>query len=252
MFVKQVPDTNDVKWTENNNIDRAKMECIINPVDKKALEVALQLKEKYQANTWAVTMGPVKSKCILEEAIAMGIDNAVLLCDSKFAGSDTCATSKVLAARIKEKLPNTDIIIFGQTAIDGETGQTGISTATRLNFPCITQVSEVISISENSIMLTCENETSKKTLKVQLPVALCINNYVCSPRLPKIGGYIKAQKYRYETYNLIDLNLKSTDTGVKGSPTFVSKVFKSDNTRVCKIIDTSDDLIFEIKGVMQK
>ena len=109
VFVKQVPDTNDVKWTENNNIDRTNMESVINPADKQALEAALFIKDRYGANITAVTMGPSKSIEVLKEAISMGVDDAFLLCDAKFAGSDTCATSKVLSAAIKEKLPQTDL-----------------------------------------------------------------------------------------------------------------------------------------------
>ncbi len=149
MFIKQVPDTNDVKWTPNNNIDRTQMESIMNPVDKQAIETALRLKDSYTAHTAAITMGPMKSVEILKEAIAMGIDDAVLLCDSKFAGSDTCATSKVLASVVNEKFPDTNLILFGQSAIDGETSQTGPSTAVRLNMPCISHVNEITDISDN-------------------------------------------------------------------------------------------------------
>ena len=112
VFIKQVPDTNDVKWTRDNNIDRTKMESIMNPVDKQAVEAALRLKEQYNAHTVAITMGPSKAVEVLKEAIAMGIDDACLLCDPKFAGSDTCATSKVLSSVIKEKFPETDLIFF--------------------------------------------------------------------------------------------------------------------------------------------
>ena len=124
VFIKQVPDTNDVKWTVNNNIDRSRMDSIINPVDKQAIEAGLYFKDNFGAYLTAITMGPDKSKEVLYEALAMGVDDAVLLSDPKFSGSDTCATSRVLAAFIEEKYKNPDIIIFGQSAIDGETSQT--------------------------------------------------------------------------------------------------------------------------------
>lgn len=241
VFVKQVPDTNDVKWTENNNIDRTNMESVINPADRQALEAALILKDRYGANVTAVTMGPSKSVEVLKEAVAMGVDEAFLLCDSKFAGSDTCATSKVLAAAVKEKLPNTDLILFGQTAIDGETGQTGTSTATRLGLTAISNVVEIIEINENSITVNTETEKEKITLKTNLPCALCINNYVFKPRVPRINGYIKAQDYNYKSYNIYDLNLDANETGVKGSPTYVSKVFKNQEGRKCKLLNFEDE-----------
>lgn len=247
VFIKQVPDTNDVKWTENNNIDRTNMESVINPADKQALEAALTIKEKIEANITAVTMGPNKAIAVLKEAIAMGIDDAILLCDSKFAGSDTCATSKVLASVIKEKLPQTDLILFGQTAIDGETGQTGLSTATRLNFGCVSNISEIIEIDANAITVARENEEEKITLKIEIPCAICINNFVFKPRIPRINGYMKAQDFECKTYNMTDLNLSQEKIGVKGSPTYVSKVFKNEDGRNCKFIDIeNEDCIKEI------
>lgn len=245
VFVKQVPDTNDVKWTENNNIDRTNMESVINPADKQAIETALYIKDRYGAMVTAVTMGPAKSIEVLKEAVAMGVDDAFLLCDGKFAGSDTCATSKVLAAAVKEKLPQTDLILFGQTAIDGETGQTGTSTATRLGLTSISNVVEIIEVDEKSITINTETEKEKITLKTNLPCALCINNYVFKPRVPRINGYIKAQDYNYITYNIYDLNLDVNETGVKGSPTYVSKVFKNQEGRNCKLIN------FEEEGSLQ-
>ncbi len=247
VFIKQVPDTNDVKWTENNNIDRTNMESVINPADKQALEAALTIKEKIEANITAVTMGPNKAIAVLKEAIAMGVDDAILLCDSKFAGSDTCATSKVLASVIKEKLSQTDLILFGQTAIDGETGQTGLSTATRLNFGCVSNISEIIEIDANAITVARENEEEKITLKIEIPCAICINNFVFKPRIPRINGYMKAQDFECKTYNMTDLNLSQEKIGVKGSPTYVSKVFKNEDGRNCKFIDIeNEDCIKEI------
>lgn len=241
VFVKQVPDTNDVKWTENNNIDRTNMESVINPADKQAIEAALLLKERYGANITAITMGPSCSVAVLKEAIAMGVDEAFVLCDSKFAGSDTCATSKVLAAAIEQKASQTDLILFGQTAIDGETGQTGASTAARLNLNCISNVNEILELKDNFISVVSENESEKVTLKAELPVVLCINNYVIKPRLPRINGYIKAQKYTYNSYKNFDLHLQPEDTGVKGSPTYVSKVFKNEEKRNCTLLNCEDE-----------
>ena len=241
VFVKQVPDTNDVKWTENNNIDRTNMESVINPADKQALEAALLLKDRYNAHITAITMGPNKSIEVLKEAIAMGVDNAFLLCDPKFAGSDTCATSKVLAAAIQEKAPNTDLILFGQTAIDGETGQTGASVAARLNLTCISNVNEILELTENALTVISETEEEKNTIKAQMPLALCINNYVIKPRIPRINGYINAQQYNYKSFKSFELNLKSEDTGVKGSPTYVSKVFKNEEKRDCTILNYNDE-----------
>lgn len=257
VFIKQVPDTTDVKWTQNNNIDRAKMDCILNPADKQAIEAALRLKEQYSAHTTVVTMGPNNALEILKEAIAMGIDDAALLCDPKFAGSDTCATSKVLAAAIKEKYPQTDLILFGQSAIDGETSQTGPSTAVRLNMPFINHVNEITGIDDCTVTVNSETETDKCSYKINLPAVLCINNYVYQARVPRINGYITAKNYNYKKYNIYELNISETETGVKGSPTFVSNVYKTNEQRNCKKIDTKsqenyvNEVICSIKEVLE-
>lgn len=256
VFIKQVPDTNDVKWTQNNNIDRTKMDSIINPVDKQAIEAALRLKESYGANITAITMGPVKAIDVLKEAIALGVDDAAILSDPKFSGSDTCATSRVLAAAVKEKFPDTDLILFGQSAIDGETSQTGPSTAVRLDYPFVCHVNEIVEINNNKITINTETETYKEVLQIQMPAVLCISNYVFKPRIPKINGYIKSQDYNYKSYNIYELNIPETQTGVKGSPTYVSCVYKTADNRNCRIIYTKDDenfadnIIKEIKEIM--
>ncbi len=230
------------------------MESIMNPVDKQAVEAAIRLKEQYNAHTTAVTMGPNKAIEILKESIAMGIDDAFLLCDPKFAGSDTCATSKVLATYIKEKLPQTDLILFGQSAIDGETSQTGTSTAVRLNMPFITHVNEIIEIEDHKITVVSETDTFKTTYKMNLPAVLCVNNYGFEPRVPRINGYIKAQEYNYTTYNLYELNLMDSETGIKGSPTYVSKVYKTNDSRNCTFLtnDYEYSVITTIKEVLKQ
>ena len=239
VFIKQVPDTTDVKWTENNNIDRARMDSILNPVDKSAIEAALFFKDNFGANITAITMGPEKAVEVLQEALAMGVDNAVLLSDSKFVGSDTCATSRVLAAVIKEKYSNVDVILFGQSAIDGETSQTGPSTAARLNFPYVTQVNSIMECLNKQLIVSSDTELLQSTIKITLPCVLCINNYVTEPRLPKISGYIKSQYSEIVRYNHSDIAISETDSGIKGSPTWVSKVFKNSGGRMCCFVDDS-------------
>ena len=252
VFIKQVPDTTDVKWTKNNNIDRANMDSVINPVDKEAIEAALRLKEQYEAKVVAVTMGPKKAEEILREAVAMGCDDAFLLCDSKFAGSDTLATSKVLSAAVKELIPDADILLFGQSAADGETGQTGPCVATRLNLPFISRVTEILEVSDGKITVISETDKERITLKTQLPCALSIKNYIYSPRIPRVCGYVKAQDYNYDMYGIYDINLPESDTGLKGSPTYVSKVFKCEDTRNGKIFDAAETDFNEVYEEIRK
>lgn len=228
VFIKQVPDTNDIKWTENNTIDRNGLESILNPKDGSALEMALKLKDRYGAKVTAVTMGPFQAETVLRLALAMGADDAYLLTDRKFSGADTVATARVLSQIIKDKLTDTDLIICGQVAIDGETGQTGPSIAAQLNFPQVTWVEDIVMYEDNKLTLKRETEKYTETILAQLPLLVCINSNV-KPRLPKIDGYIKAQQFHCKTVNIEGLNISAEEVGLKGSPTYVSKVFKPEN-----------------------
>lgn len=252
VFIKQVPDTDDVKWTANNNINRTQMESIMNPEDKQAIESALYIKEKTNAYISVVTMGPDNAKSVLKEAIAMGADNAILLCDSKFAGSDTLSTSKILSAAIKELLPDTDLIITGQSAIDGETGQTGFGIAARLDIPFVSNISEITDISEKDITVISDTDDEKITYKIEFPTLICIHNFSFKPRLPKIQGYINAHNFNIPTHNMYDLNLKEDETGIKGSPTYVSKVYKNKEERNAKILEYNEENIKELYREIKK
>ncbi len=120
--IKQVPDTADIKWTENNTMVREGVESIINPFDEYALETALRIKDENPDTIIKVlTMGPPQAEEILKRAIALGCDEGILVSDRKFAGADTQATSRTLAHAISAKAPDFDLIICGQFAIDGDT-----------------------------------------------------------------------------------------------------------------------------------
>lgn len=124
--VKQVPDTTEVRIDkETNTLIREGVPSILNPDDANALEQALQLKDKYDDVTVTVlSMGPPQADVMLRECLAMGADEAVLLTDRAFGGSDTWATSNALAAAIR-KIGKYDIILAGRQAIDGDTAQVG-------------------------------------------------------------------------------------------------------------------------------
>ena len=123
--IKQVPDTTDVKINpEDNTLIREGVESIINPFDMYALEEALRIKEAHGGTVTVISMGPPQVENALREALAIGVDNAILISDKKFAGSDTLATSYTLSAAIR-KLGDYDIILFGKQAIDGDTAQVG-------------------------------------------------------------------------------------------------------------------------------
>lgn len=247
--IKQVPDTTDIKWTENNTIQREGVESVINPFDVYALEEALKLKKNLEnVEITALTMGPSQAVDMLKKAIAIGCDNGVLISDRKFAGADTYATGKTIAAAIKSKLNDFDLIICGQFAIDGDTAQTGPSIASHLEIPQITYVKDLDKCDGKCIYATREIEEGFEILRVDLPALVCVLKGTYEPTRPKINGIIKAQQTNITIYSMEDIGLTPDDVGIKGSPTYVSKAFRPTNSRgECEICKDCDTLALKIK-----
>ena len=244
LCIKQVPDTSDIKWTEHNTIKREGVESIINPYDVYAIESALQIKRVCtDVEVTVITMGPAQAEDMLRKAIALGIDKGALVTDRKFAGADTYATGKTLAQSINTIVPDFDIVICGQFAIDGDTAQTGPSIANHLNIPQITFVKEVVECNDKYIIVKRQADDGIETLKAPLPVLLCVLQGYQEPTRAKINGYITAQKAEIKTYTLEDIGLTAEDVGLKGSPTYVSKAFRPIVTHNCEKIHTNDGTI---------
>ena len=233
--IKQVPDTTDIKWTENNTIQREGVESVINPFDVYAIEKALQIKKALDnVEITVLTMGPKQAEDILRKAIALGCDSAVLVSDKKFAGADTYATAKTLSAAIKTKLSDFDLIICGQFAVDGDTAQTGPEIAAQLDIPQITYVKNIDRIEEN--------------VKIDFPSLICVVKNFDNLTRPTINGFKKAQNLEIENLSMENVGLTPEDVGIKGSPTFVSKAFRPlKNREACVFVENSDELLAKIK-----
>src|SRR3989338_5885623 len=142
--IKQVPETTEVRINpETNTLVREGVKSIINPFDMYAIEEAVRLKEKLGGKATVITMGPPQAEGALREAISMGIDDAILICDRAFAGSDTWATSYTLSKAI-EKIGDYSLIICGKQAADGDTAQVGPGIAAHLDLPQVTYVKKIL------------------------------------------------------------------------------------------------------------
>lgn len=239
--VKQVPDTADIRWTENNTMIREGVESIMNPFDEYAVETAIRIKEAQPDTTiTVVTMGPPQAKDVLKRALAMGADEAILVTDKKFAGADTWATSYTLAKAIKEKTGGYDLIICGQFAIDGDTAQTGPGIAEQLNIPQITFAKEVEFTGGSSVTVKREVEEGLQKVDMQLPGLVCMLKCDYEPRMPSIKGTMKANRTQIPEYGMEDLGLTPEQVGIKGSPTFVSKAFRPEVRTAGEMINTGD------------
>ena len=258
LCVKQVPDTSDIKWTENNTMQREGVESILNPYDVYALEQTLRIKKMFADENIEITvftMGPQQASEMLKDIIAVGADKGVLISDRKFAGADTFATGNTLAHSIKKALPDFDLIICGQFAIDGDTAQTGPCIAGILNIPQITYVREITCVEGRFVTAQRQLDDGVETVKVQTPALLCVLKSDFEPTRPLINGIIKAQDSEIMVLTLEDLDLTVEDVGLKGSPTYVSKAFRPEVKHDCqKYTQNGAEIMFDkIKeiGVMK-
>ena len=252
---KQVPDTDDIKWTENNTLSREGVESIINPYDTYALEAALTIKDiKSKLNpkidiipeedtiVTTISMGPKQAINMLKETIACGADNSFLLSDKAFAGSDTNATAKVLSKAIKEKIPNFDLILCGQQAIDGDTAQTGPSIAQNLNIAMVSNVKTIKEVQKNFLLVEKIVDDGYELLQVFLPAVVCMTKSRLELRLPKIANRIKAQDTEIPIYTAEDINIDPETIGFKGSPTYVKRTEKPQSRKCGEILkDKTED-----------
>jgi len=223
--IKQVPDTHDVKINpETNTLMREGVEAIINPFDMYAIEEAIRLRERTGGKVTALTMGPPQAESALREAISMGVDEAVLVSDRAFAGSDTWATSYTLS-RALAKIGDYSVVLFGKQASDGDTAQVGPGVATHLDLPQITYVRKVEEIEEGRIVAERLLETGFEAIESPLPCVLTVVKEINEPRLPSLKGKMKARKAQITVWGAADIEADPEKLGLDGSPTKVVKVF---------------------------
>ncbi len=228
--VKQVPDTSGkVAVNPDGTLNRASMATITNPDDLNAVEAALTLKEQTGAEVIVISMGPPPAEGMLRELMARGADRAVLVSAREFGGSDTYATSQILAAAInKIGLGEEDIVLCGRQAIDGDTAQVGPQIAEKLNLP---QVSYAADIKKDGKALTVKRmlEDGYMTVKVNTPCLLTCIKELNEPRYMSVGGIFECYSKPYEVFDYETLKddplIDATTIGLKGSPTNIFKSF---------------------------
>ncbi|HOX53967.1 MAG: electron transfer flavoprotein subunit beta/FixA family protein [Candidatus Omnitrophica bacterium] len=223
--IKQVPETTDVKINpETNTLIREGVKSIINPFDMYAIEEAVLLKEKFGGKTTVITMGPPQAQEALREAISLGVDEAILLSDRAFAGSDTWATSYTLASAIK-KIGQYDLVICGKQASDGDTAQVGPGIAVWLNIPQVAYVKKVEDIKDNKAIVESMTEEGYDIIETPLPALFTVVKEINTPRLPSLKGMMRAKKAEIITWTKNELDVDNDKIGLKGSPTQVVKIF---------------------------
>ena len=228
--VKQVPDTSGkVAVNPDGTLNRASMAAITNPDDLNAVEAALALKDQTGAEVVVISMGPPPAEGMLREILARGADRAVLVSAREFGGSDTYATSQILAAAISTiGVEDDDIVMCGRQAIDGDTAQVGPQIAEKLHLP---QVSYAADIQKDGNTITVKRmlEDGYMTIKVQTPCLITCIKELNEPRYMSIGGIYETYSKPLATYDYEKLKdhplIDATTIGLKGSPTNIFKSF---------------------------
>lgn len=239
VFIKQVPDTTDVKLDpKTGNLNREGVASIMNPLDANGVEAALQLKEKYGATVVVVSMGPPQAGDVLKKALAMGCDEAVLLSDRAFGGADTLATGYVLS-KAAEKIGGYDLLIFGQHASDGETAQTGPVTAAFLGVPQITLASS-LDVQDGWAVCTRDTEDCTETVRAKLPALVTVTGEINTPRYPNGAGIMKALKKPRVTWDGTGLDADPARCGIPGSPSVTKRLFEPVHEKVDTVFFTGE------------
>ena len=229
--IKQVPETGKVKMDPvSGTMIRTGVESIINPLDLYAIETAIRLKEKHGGTITVISMGPPQAMKAIKEAIAMGCDDGVLLSDKAFGGADTWATAYTLVMGIK-KLGSYDLILCGERATDGDTGQVGPGMAAMLNLPLVTYVGKFEFGDGNGFRAERLVEGGREMVQVQAPVLMTVVKEIGVPRLPTLKGILRAKAAEIKTWGPDDISVDPALIGLNGSPTRVVRIHHPQVTR---------------------
>ncbi len=258
VFVKQVPDTQNISgdaMTPQGTVNRAALPTIFNPEDLNALELALQLKDRFGARVVVGTMGPPTASAVLRDSLFRGADECVLLTDRAFAGADTLATSYALSCCAK-KLGKFDLILCGRQAIDGDTAQVGPQLAEKLNIPQICYVEDVVDLTAKKVTAKRAIEGGHEVLTATLPCLLTViegneprpmagkrimkykraktptevakghadANYTDAEQIAAEIEKLRARNLLIHEWSAKDVDADLERTGLKGSPTKVKNI----------------------------
>jgi electron transfer flavoprotein beta subunit len=234
--LKQVPGTTEIKIDPvKNTLIRQGVKSIVNPFDTYALEEGVRLKEKHGGKVTAISMGPPQATDMLRDAISAGADDAILLSDIAFAGSDTLATSYTLA-KAAEKIKSYDLIICGRQTIDGDTGQVGPELAEVLGIPFLAYVSKVEEIGNGKIRVQRMVEEGYETIEATLPAVITVIKEINVPRLPSLRGIMKSKNAQIPVWTAQDIGAEKEMVGQPGSATWVVKVFFPQRTHKAEML----------------
>jgi electron transfer flavoprotein beta subunit len=234
--IKQVPDTTQVQIDPvSNTLVRDGIPFIVNPYDTHALEEGLRLKDRYGFRAVALSMGPPNAEATLKKALALGVDDAILLSDRVFGGADTLATSNVLAAAIAKlsREEELGIVLCGKQTIDGDTAQVGPGIAVRLGLSQLTLVDRIehLDLLGRKIRVRRKLEGRYEIVEARLPAMITVVRELNRPRYPTVPMRLKSAQAEVLVWDNAALGLDPNSIGLKGSPTWVSRILSPERSK---------------------
>lgn len=213
VLIKQVPEIALIKVDEAaNEVVLPQGPGTINPFDEFAIEEGLRLKEKTGGKCMVMSMGTERTESALRAALALGVDEAYLLSDDAFNGSDPQATAKVLAAGLS-KLESFDLVLAGKQAVDSDASQVPAAVAACLNLPQAMFVKKFEAIADGKVTVFRTTEDGYDVVELNLPAIVSVVKEIAEPRLPSLKGKMAAKKKTITTWTAADLGLDGSDTG---------------------------------------
>jgi electron transfer flavoprotein beta subunit len=252
--IKRVPETAEIDLQVDASGKGIKTEGLVfavNDWDNYAIEEAVRIKEKHGGKVTAITIGPEESEDVLRRALALGVDDAVMVTDPKTEGSDAYATAKVLAAAVKN-IPY-DIILTGALADDDGYAQVGASLAELLSIPHVTLVTNM-EIGDKRVKVKRELEGGmEEALEIQTPAVFTIQTGINEPRYVSIMGIRKVAKKEIGKQDLGAIGLAPDQAGPAGSFIVVEKIFTPPVGEGAQMLQGSpDEVATKVTDIFQK
>ncbi|NJC74326.1 electron transfer flavoprotein subunit beta/FixA family protein [Planosporangium thailandense] len=220
VLVKQVPDSGAERnlRSDDNTVDRGSANNVINEMDEYAIEEALQVQERHGGEVVVLTMGPAHATESIRKALSMGPDAAVHVVDDALHGSCAVATSKVLAAAIRQLAP--DLVICGAESTDGRVQVLPHMIAERLGVAALTGARK-LTVEGSTLTIERQTEEGYEVVTASTPAVVSVWDTINEPRYPSFKGIMAAKKKPLETRSLADLGVDAAEVGFAGATSAV-------------------------------
>lgn len=248
VLMKRTFDTEEKITISNGQIDEEGAEFIINPYDEYAIEEAIRVRDDHGGEVTVVTVGDEEAEKQLRTALAMGADKAALInIEDDLDEYDQTTVAHILGEYLKDKDP--DLILAGNVAIDGGSGQVGPRVADILDIPYVTTITK-LEIEGKNVKIVRDVEGDSETIEASLPLLVTAQQGLNDPRYPSLPGIMKAKKKPLEELELDDLDLDEDDVAAK---TKTVEIFLPPQKEAGRILEGDiSDQVKELAGLLTK